>query len=184
MGRQKQAGWWIWEVGTAISRSVFRLGFQSEILSANTIRDTRLSPISCPRLTPLPKFYVLYSRELQFMFFCSWILIQFAWNSYDKIHHLTGWQGFPPLNLTSPSITAMIGNLMRKVGLLAICLLPDPRVFTVIFSWYSHHRGSLPALLFWARTPEHRHMTHKSSLITCQSIKVLSNVRQKSCSLL
>ena len=72
----------------------------------------------------------------------------------------------PPLNLTLPSITAMIGNLMRKVGLLAICLLPDPRVFTVIFSRYSHHHGSLPALLFWARTPEH----HNTQLITHQSM--------------
>ena len=85
----------------------------------------------------------------------------------------------PPLNLTSPSITAMIGNLMRKVGLLAICLLPDPRVFTVIFSRYSHHRGSLPALLFWVRTPEHHntqlitHFTHQSRLWAMSAIIVL-----------
>ena len=157
-----------------VLRSLFRLRFQSEILSANTVWGSLLSPALASLHSPSFMYRTPGSYSLCFL--CSWVLIQFAWNSYDKIHHLTGWQGFPPLNLTSPSITAMIGNLMRKVGLLAICLLPDPRVFTVIFSRYSHHRGSLPALLFWARTPEHWHMTHKSSLITCQFIKVLSNV--------
>ena len=82
----------------------------------------------------------------------------------------------PPLNLTSPSITAMIGNLMRKVGLLAICLLPDPGVFTVIFSRYSHHRGSLPALLFWT---QHLNITHHTQPISHQSNKLVKHVSHR-----
>ena len=50
----------------------------------------RRQPV-CPRLPPLDstaKFYLLCSRELQFMF--SLLPIQFAWNSHDKIHRLAG----------------------------------------------------------------------------------------------
>ena len=155
-------------------RSFFRLRFQSEILSANTIRSSLLSRALA--FLHSPSFMYRTPGSCSLCFLCSWILIQFACNSYDKIHHLTGWQGFPPLNLTSPSITAMIGNLMRKVGLLAICLLPDPGVFTVIFSRYSHHPGSLPALLFWT---QHLNITHHTQPISHQPNKLVKHVSHR-----
>ena len=96
-----------------VLRSLFRLRFQSEILSANTVWGSFLSPALASLHSPSFMYRTPGSYSLCFL--CSWVLIQFAWNSYDKIHHLTGWQGFPPLNLTSPSITAMIGKELCDV---------------------------------------------------------------------
>ena len=181
MGRQRESeeGWCNYTYATRDSYFlVLRSCSVSDFKVKYKVRTLNKAALAYPHSTPLPSFIYCAPGSCSLCFLCS----RYNLPGIHMTRYIAWLARLPPLNLTSPSITAMIGNLMRKVGLLAICLLPDPGVFTVIFSRYSHHHGSLPTLLFWA---QHLNITHNLSVISptnlwnMSAIVLSSNIRYK-----